>query len=179
MTLHNLVCTKHVLCMPNVLFGTFPICYHPCRLIQQNIACTIFDSLPWTKDREDLRKPIRNYFCSILTRFCYHKILLCLKGLRKECKNLVEMESLYQNFNIVNRSIELYLNTFSVHQARFLSSCGCNVSRKISCTAFWPADTIIDVIHQPSTFSGIIFIFSILISLDGIVHMLLEVMIHS
>ena len=147
---HNLVYTKHVLCITNVPFGTFPICCHPCRLTQQNIACTTFDSLPWTKDRVDLHKPIRNHFCSTLTRFCYHRILLCLKGLMKECKNYMKLNVCIKPLNkttTVNRSIELYLYTFSVHQARFLSSRRSNVSRKISCTAFWPAYSIINVIH--------------------------------
>ena len=95
---HNLVYTKHVRCMPNVLFGKFPICYHPCRLMKHSIAYTTFYSLPWTKDRVGLHKPIRNHFCSTLTRFCYHRILLCLKGLMKECKKLYEIESMYQTF---------------------------------------------------------------------------------
>ena len=110
----------------------------------------------------------------VITGFC-----CAWKVWWKNAKNYMKLKVYIKITTTVNRSIELYLYTFSVHQARFLSSRGSNVSRKISCTAFWPADTIIDVIHQPSTFSGIIFIFSIFISLDGIVHMLLEVMIHS
>ena len=112
----------------------------------------------------------------VITGFC-----CAWKVWRKNAKNYIKLKVCIKPLNktTVNRSIELYLYTFSVHQARFLSSRGSNVSRKISCTAFWPADTIIDVIHQPSTFSGIISIFSIFISFDGIVHMLLEVMIHS